>query len=192
MYYKFSFSEGRQTILPYLWVNLKKYLEDTYDMEVNEEIPGDGYCFLSSVVDVLHTNFDEKITVEQVMQKMMKYVCDNYEKYERYHTQGKEDLEPTVADTLTADIIDFFSSRNFNTNVVDLLMQNTADALGLELFIYQENGAQIQIIHFTGLQPMRTVRLKFKHDNLHPLGNHYQSIIEKSKSSKSVHLRNQT
>ena len=31
---------------------------------------------------------------------------------------------------------------------------------------------------------MQTVRLKFKHDNLHPLGNHYQSIIEKSKSSK--------
>ena len=68
--------------------------------------------------------------------------------------------------------------------MVDLLMQITADALSLELFIYQENGAQIQIIHFTGVQPMRTVRLKFKHDNLHPLGNHYQSIIEKSKTSK--------
>ena len=32
-------------------------------------------------------------------------------------------------DTLIADVIDFFASCKYNTDIVDLLMQNTTDAL---------------------------------------------------------------
>ena len=110
----------RHQILPYLWINLAKFLDETLDMEV-KAVEGDGYCFLNAIVKVLRTNYNEHITVEQAMQKVMKYLCSNFEKYTKYHCQRKEDMEPTLADTLIANVIDFFASRNFNMNVVDLL-----------------------------------------------------------------------
>ena len=114
----------------------------------------------------------------------MKYLCSNFDKYTKYHCQRKEDMEPTLADTLIADVIDFFSSRNFNMNVVDLLSQITADVMHLDIIIYQNNNGQIQLYHFTGDDnPTRTVRLKFTHDNLHPKGNHYKAIVTKKRKS---------
>ena len=165
-----------------MWINLPKYLEENYNMEV-EGVEGDGYCFLNAVVAVLSDMYDEVVSVEQCMQTIMKYLCSNFEKYTKYHCQGKEDIEPTIADTLIADVIDFFSSHNFNMNVVDLLSQITADVMELELYIYQNNNGQIQVIHFTGCDNVtRIVRLKFTHDNLHPQGNHYEAIVRKKKT----------
>ena len=93
-------------------------------------------------------------------------------------------MEPTLADTLIADVIDFFSSLNFNMNVVDLLSQITADVMHLDIIIYQNNNGQIQIYHFTGDDnPTWTVRLKFTHNNLHPQGNHYEAIVTKKRKS---------
>ena len=151
-------------------------------MEV-EGVEGDGYCFLNAVVAVLSNIYGKAVSVEQCMQTIMKYLCSNFEKYTKYHCQGKEDIEPTIADTLIADVIDFFSSRNFDMNVVDLLSQITADVMELELYIYQNNNGQIQVIHFTRCDNVtRIVRLKFTHDNLHPQGNHYEAIVRKKKT----------
>ena len=78
---------------------------------MNMEVKGveaDGYCFLNAVVKVLSTDYNEHITVEKVMQTVMKYLCSNFDKYTKYHCQRKEDMEPTLADTLIADVGDFF------------------------------------------------------------------------------------
>ena len=153
------------------------------NMEV-KGVEGDGYCFLNAVVKVLTTDYNENITVEKVMQMVMKYLCSNFDKYTKYHCQRKEDMEPTLADMLIADVIDFFSSCNFNMNVVDLLSQITADVMHLDIIIYQNNDGQIQLYHFTGDDnPTQTVRLKFTHDNLHPQGNHYEVIVTKTRKS---------
>ena len=96
-------------------------------------IPGNGYCFLGAVVEVLNLNYDDPVTKEQLMQKVMKYLCLNYENYTKYHAQGKEDHEPTIADTLLADIIDFFADKHYNQNAVDVLMKIVADVLELDL-----------------------------------------------------------
>ena len=152
-------------------------------MEV-KNVKGNGYCFLNAVVKVLEENYGEIITVEHAMEQIMKYVCTNYDRYTKYHAQGEKDMEPTIADTLIADMIDFFSSRNFNTNIVDLLSQITSDVLQLELYIYQNNGGQIQTFCFTGCKaPTKVVRVKFNHDDLHPQGNHYKAIIKKKKKT---------
>ena len=152
-------------------------------MEV-KGVEGDGYCFLNAVVKVLTTDYNEHITVEKAMQTVMKYLCSNFDKYTKYHCQRKEDMEPTLADTLNADVIDFFSSHNFNMNVVDLLSQITGDVMHLDIIIYQNNNGQIQLYHFTGDDnPMWTIRLKFTHDNLHPQGNHYEAIVTKTRKS---------
>ena len=99
------------------------------------DIPGNGYCFLGSVVEVLRTNYGELVTEEQLMQQVMKFLCLNYEKYTMYHTQGEKDMEPTIADTLLADIIDFFVNKNYNHNSIDVLMKIVADVLNIDLNI---------------------------------------------------------
>ena len=82
-------------------------------------------------------------------------------------------------DTLVADVIDFFTSRNYNTNIVDLLMRIMADALELDVNIYQENQGKLQIVNFVSDAPeTKMVQVKFMHDNLHPNGNHYNAIID--------------
>ena len=72
-----------------MWINLKKYLEDTFDMEV-KNVDGDGYCFLNAVVKVLEKDYSEIVTVEHAMEQIMKYVCTNYDRYTKYHAQGKK------------------------------------------------------------------------------------------------------
>ena len=56
-------------------------------------------------------------------------------------------------------------------------MQITADALVLELFIYQCNADLTQVLHFKHPDSDRIVRVKFTHDNLYPGGNHYNVIV---------------
>ena len=76
------FFREKHKILPYLWINLKKYLEENVESEVTD-IPGNRYCFLSSVVEVLRTNYGDIVTQEQLTQCVMKFLCLNYEKYFR-------------------------------------------------------------------------------------------------------------
>ena len=105
----------------------------------------------------------------------MKYLCVNFNRYTEYH---QKKLEPTTGDTLISDVIDFFASRNYNTNIVDLLMQISADALQLELSIYQNNSGRVQVYNFTSENPKYFLHPKFSHDPKHPQGNHYDAITK--------------
>ena len=113
----------------------------------------------------------------------MKFLCLNYEKYTIYHTQGEKDMEPTKADTLLSDIIDFFTNKNYNHSAIDVLMKIVADVLNIDLNIYQNNGGQIQVLNFAGDNSTHTVNVKFTHDNSNTVINHYNAITLISKSN---------
>ena len=135
-------------------------------------VKDDGFCFLNAVSKVLEVNYNHNYSVQKAMEQIMKFLCENFNKYTAYHQQ-KSELTP--GDTLISDVIDFFTSRNYNTNIVDLLMQITTDALWLHLNIYQKNNGQIQIYNFTSPKPMFIVNLKFTHDPIHSQVNHYDA-----------------
>ena len=159
-------------MLPYAWERLDLLL--LLDNLQVTKIQGDGFCFLGAISKVLEKNYDEIISVKQLMQHIMKYLCENSEKNTTFHIPGHE---PTVNDTLVADVIDFFASRNYNTNIVDLLMRITADALDLDLDIYQENMGKIQLVNFRSeASATKSVKVKFTHNNIHSTGNHYDAI----------------
>ena len=157
-------------------------MEENVKSEVTD-IPGNGYCFLGSVVKVLRTNYGDVVTQEQLTQHVMKFLCLNYEKYTMYHTQGEKDMEPTIVDTLLSDIIDFFANKNYNQNAIDVVMKIVADVLNIDLNIYQNNRGQIQVLNFAGDNSMRTVNVKFTHDNSNTVINHYDAITLISKSN---------
>ena len=72
--------------------------------------------------------------------------------------------------------IDFFASHKYNTDIVDLLMQITTDALDLDLHLYQNNVGRVQVFNFISQNPKKVVHVKFTHDDQYPLGNHYDAI----------------
>ena len=160
-------------MLPYLWVNLAEYLS-VHQMEV-KPVRGDGFCFLGAVSKVLEVDHKVIVPVQKAMEKIMKFLCENFERYTAYHQQKSE---LTAADTLISDVIEFFSSRNYNTNSMDLLMQITTDCLDLDLNIFQNNAGQIQVYNFTTTNACYKVNLKFTHDLKHPQGNHYDAITK--------------
>ena len=112
-------------MLPYAWERLDILL--LLDNLQVTKIQGDSFCFLGAISKVMEKNYDELISVKRLMQHIMKYLCENSEKYTTLHIPGHE---PTVNDTLVADVIDFFASRNYNTNIVDLLMRITVGRTG--------------------------------------------------------------
>ena len=73
----------------------------------------------------------------------------------------------------------FFQSKNYNTDIVDLLVTVTVDALGLDLFIYQENKGQIQVLKYSGGPISKPIYLKFSNNNQNTAENHYDAIIRK-------------
>ena len=82
--------------------------------------------------------------------------------YTNFHTFDESPLPPS--DTLVEDALEFFKYGNYMSNIVDLLMQITADALRLNLFIYQKAGSNIQVLNFQHPNAERIVRVRFSHD----------------------------
>ena len=137
--------------------------------------PGDGYCFLNSVVYCLQNDYNDSITLEELIRKIVSHMCLHYEDYTNFHTFAESPLPPS--DTLIEDALEFFKYGNYMSDIVDLLMQITAYALCINLFIYQKSRENIQVLNFQHPLADRIVRVRFTHDNIHSQGNHYDSII---------------
>ena len=66
---------------------------------------------------------------------------ENSQQYSLYHFNKTLTHRQTLqnTDSFMSDLIDFFESRDFTRDIVDLITQITADALGLNIYIYQQN-----------------------------------------------------
>ena len=74
--------------------------------------------------------------------------------------------------------MEFFSSKNYNMDVVDIVIQNCTGALALGISIYMNEGGHLKIVKYSGLGKMcKSVFLKFSHDPMHPQASHYDTIV---------------
>ena len=126
---------------------------------------------------------------------------ENSEQYSNYHFNrmltNKQTLHNT--DSFMSELINFFDSRDFTQDVVDLIIHIAVDALGLNIYIYQENTIQnpengikescTEILKHSGGLLCKDVYLKFTHDNIHPQGNHYEPLLksEERQWSEQIH-----
>ena len=91
-------------------------------------------------------------------------------------------------DSFMSDLIDFFDSRDFTKDVVDLIIQIAADALGLNIYIYQENilegeeggtkQSRTEILKMSRGLLCKDVYLKFMHNNINMQSNHYEPLVK--------------
>ena len=134
VYYIFSTEE---TILPTAWTNLQQHLRRRN--RVVHTVSGNGFCFLNAVAKSLQVDQGIKIQLSEAINIIMQ-LLENHQNYVDFHTvSAKRDTLVTNSDMLLNEAMDVFNSRNYNNDVVDLLVTITADALGLDLYIYQNN-----------------------------------------------------
>ena len=107
-------------------------------------------------------------------------MTENHQDYVNFHVVPDMSSQDgfTKSDMLLNDAVDFFQNRNYNKDIVDLLVTITADALGLDLYIYQNNQGKIQVLVYSGGTISKSVYLKFTHNDLNPVENHYDAIIK--------------
>ena len=165
------------------WEDLDKHFM-RHHLEV-VPIEGNGYCFLSSVLTCLLRDYGDTLTLEDCITKIVTHLCQHHRKYSDFHRSSSSDY---AADQLISDALDFFRNGQFLADVVDLPMQITADALKLDIFIYQHSLDNIQALHFQHPKSDRVVRLKFTHNNLNPGGNHYDAIVRVSEPQSNLFL----
>ena len=121
------------TILHQKWANLETDIRK-HNLEI-VPIQANGYCFLNSILTCLLWDYGDTLTLEDCITKIVTHLCQNHRKYSAFHQIS---CTKYAADQLISNALDFFRNGQFLTDVVDLLMQITVDALNLELFIYQK------------------------------------------------------
>ena len=107
-------------------------------------------------------------------------MAENYQDYVHFHVVPDMSSHDgvTKSDLLLNDAVDFFQNRNYNKGIADLLVTITANVLGLDLYIYQNNQGKIQVLKYSGGPISKPIYLKFTHNDLNPVENHYGAIIK--------------
>ena len=91
----------------------------------------------------------------------------------------------STADNFVTKILDFFRSGQFLADVVDIVIQVVADALGLNIFIYQDNNGYLEVLKVCGGALSKDLCVKFTLDNMHSIGNHYEPIVREVGNEKN-------
>ena len=113
-------------------------------------IPRDGFCFLSSIVEAVDQDHKIPISVPQARQLILDFLLHNYDKYVDLFLCQMNPCQPAVSmsDALLSKMVQFFDDGLFNRNVINLLVQIAADALNVNIFIFQDNSGEIQLLNY--------------------------------------------
>ena len=114
----------------------------------------------------MRNDYNVEIQVQETIKCIIEEMVENHKKYVSFHSIIQHE-EPLVcnADLFIAEAIDFFQNRNYMETVVDLLIQVSADVLGLDIYIYQKNDENVQILKYSQGPLCKPVHVKFPHNN---------------------------
>ena len=123
----------------------------------------DGLCFINAVATCLQENHDITIQISESINIILQHLADNHQDYVNFHVLPDMSSQDcfTKSDLLLNDAMDFFQNRNYNKDIVDLLVTVTADVLGMDLYIYQNNQGKIQVLKYSGGPRSKPIYLKF-------------------------------
>ena len=166
-------------IIPIMWNEINHKLFNIGHEEY--PIPGSGFCLIDSIVHILQVEYKMNISIENVKELIQNQALEEHGKYINFHAVNKpqNDIPKyiTEADLFLGEIIDFFNNHDYTKDVVDLIIKIAADALGINVMVYQENEGITQLLEITCGLFDKKVFLKFRQNDLHPQGNHYNPII---------------
>ena len=88
------FFRTQPTILNELWANVDRIIAKMQRSRI--PVPGDGFCFLSLIVEALDNDHNIQISVPQAMQLILDYLLHNYEKYVDFFSCQFNSCQPPV------------------------------------------------------------------------------------------------
>ena len=138
------------------------------------DVQGDGYCFPKSVLKCLFLDHRYVMSFGRFKSKVTEHLIADYDKYTQYHTDSP--------DQLVYEATSFFNDRNFTSDVVDVLIHATADALQLKLKIFRRSPAgNIQCDVIQAENPLMEIMLEFNTAGegvsaTYTGANHYNSV----------------
>ena len=137
----------------------------------------------------MRNDYNVELQVQEKINCIIEEMVENHKKIVHFHScMLHEDQLVCDADLLIAEGMDFFQNRNYMENVVDLFIQVSADALGLDIYIYQKNDEKVQVQKYSGSPLCKPVHVKFTHNNIHSQGNHYDVILKENKEDFDCNL----
>ena len=149
-------------------------------------VQGDGFCFLTSIVEALKEDHGIFITVPQTWQLILDYLLHSFEKYLPFYSAQLNPCQPRVSlsDALLSELVQFFDGGQFNCNVINILVQIAADALNLNCSILQSNQGQIEVQNYKSGDVGKNFSLNSH--NIHSNANHYVPLIKNKKIQKVI------
>ena len=147
---------------------------------VVHRVRGDELCFINAIAMCLQEDHNISIQISETINIILQHLAEKHQDYVHFHVVPDMSSQDGVSksDLLLNDAMDFFQNRNYNKDIVDLLVTITADALGLDLYIYQNNQGKIQVLKYSGGPISKPIYQKFPHNDLNPVENHYDAIIK--------------
>ena len=169
------------------WAALDYYLK-----KVNRrvsKIRGEGFCFITSIAECMGNDYNVELQVQETINCIFEEMVENHKKYVSFHSFIPHE-DPLVCDAgqLIAEAMDFFENRNYMKNVVDIFIQISADALCLDIYIYQKNDEKVHLLTYSVGPLCKPVHVQFTHNNIHSQGNHYDPILKEIKEDLDYNL----
>lgn len=144
-------------------------------------IPGSGFCLIDSLVRILQVEYKMNISIENAKQLIRNQALEDHTKNLEFHSVQKPEhhISKYISnlDLFLGEIMDFFKNCDYTKDVVDLIIKITADALGINILVYQENDGITELLEVTGGPFGENVFVTFRINDLHPQGNHYNPVI---------------
>ena len=119
------------------WTELERYLSHEFNREIIR-VPCDGICFIRSVKHCLSRDLDVNYTIDENCDKIFEEVCDNSEEYSKFHTNSKRQL--------ISDMLKYLNDRIYTIDIVDVAVQASANALKVNLYIYEQTEPKVILI----------------------------------------------
>ena len=121
-----------------------------------------------------------KLNIQEVKDLVVEQALESHDKYIEFHTSTLNIMAHymSTSGNFVSEILDFFLSGQFVKDVVDIVIQVVADALALNVFIYQDNRGLVEVLKICGEALCKDICVKFTHDNKHSIGNHYEQLVK--------------
>ena len=92
------------------------------------------------------------LKIQEAKDLIVEQACEFHDKYLEFHTSTQNTVPQYIStvDNFVTEILNFFQSGQFVRDVVDIIIQVVADALGLNVFIYQDNDGCLEVLKIYG------------------------------------------
>ena len=150
-------------LIPISWPEINSELHSIGHKEYS--IPRSGFCLINSLVCILQVENNMDISIKNTKDLIQNQALEQHRKYINFNsvTKPKRYIPKyiTDADLFLEEIMEFFNNCDYTKDVVDVIIKIAADALGINVMVYQENQGITELLEVSGCQFGKRVFVKF-------------------------------